>query len=143
METTYRATTPVSSPQHCSTWPCAKPRQRLFRLFCKQAVQHYCPKCASQLCTVPSHVPLYVFSRSRIVRHVVFRIQRSSQASHPQGAPALLRQQPQLIPQCPKCFHGVQYRNVLDFSHFLQYQLYQYGLHFEHSQIVSKSCAPT
>ena len=44
LETTYRASTPVSSPEQCSTWPCATPRQRLFRLFCKQAVQHYCPK---------------------------------------------------------------------------------------------------
>ena len=68
LETTYRATTPVSSPQHCSTWPCAKPRQRLFRLFCKQAVQHYCPECASKLCTVPSHMPSYLFTRSCIIR---------------------------------------------------------------------------
>ena len=101
LETTYRASTPVSSPEQCSTWPCAKPRQRLFRLFCKQAVQHYCPECASQLCTVPSHMPSYLFTRSCIIRHVPFRFLRFSQNSHGKICLFALRQQSQLAPQCP------------------------------------------
>ena len=90
-----------------------------------------------------SHLPSYVFTRFSMVGHVAFRFRRSSQASHHPYSPFALRQQPQFCPQYPKCIFGDQCRNLLAVLHSSQYQLYQYGLHSEHVQIVSKLCAPT
>ena len=70
-----------------------------------------------------------------------FTCQSSSHAPHPEPFLAV-RQHPQVTPQYPKCFVCDQYKYLLPISHCSQYQLYQYGLHSEHSQIVSRLWAP-
>ena len=93
-------------------------------------------------CVSASHLPLYVFTTSSMVRHVAFRFKRSSQASHQPYSPFALRQQPEFCPQYPKCDLGDQYRNLLNIWHSWQYQLYQCGLHSVHGQSASRLCAP-